>query len=276
MLGSKTAASAIAFLGLSLGCAQAADISSDSTISYKDIPGNYWVVTLGGYAGSVPEFPGSKKLSFDFRPSIDIHRDGDEEWLTLPNDAASVTLYHTANFRIGAAGDLLLDRNRSDDSALAGMHNIDYTLEFGAFAEYYPAPYLRTRVELLQGVTGAEGLAANFMADYVYRPDPNWLLTVGPRLQFVNNQYESAFFSISGAEAALSGLAPYNASGGIDTFGIDATARYYVSDHLSFRGFFEWDRLVGDGADSPLVKMRGSEDQYEFGAGAAYRFTYGR
>jgi MipA family protein len=274
MLGSRTVVSAFAFLSLTAGCAQAADFLDGTPLSYKDGPGSAWIVTLGAYGGGEPAFPGAKGLTFAFRPIVDIRREGTKEWLGLPNDAIGVTLYQTGNFRFGAAGDLLTNRDRGDDSALRGLRNIDYTLELGAFAEYYPVPFIRTRVELLQGVTGADGFVANLMADYIYQPDPFWLFTAGPRLRFVNTQYESTFFSISPAEAAASGLTPFHASGGLNSAGIDATARYNVSERLSLRAFAEWDRLTGDGADSPLVKFRGSEDQFQFGIGAAYKFTY--
>jgi outer membrane protein len=276
MLGSKTNVSVLAFLSLMVGSAHGADFLDGTPLSYKDGAGSVWVVTLGGYGGGEPEFPGSKSLAFAFRPIVDIRREGTKEWLTLPNDAVSLTLYQTGNFRIGAAGDYLTNRDQKDDSALKGLHGINYTLELGAFAEYYPVPFIRTRLELLQGVTGAEGFVANLSADYIYQPSPEWLFTAGPRLRFVNTQYESTFFSISAAEAAASGLTPFHASGGLDSAGIDATARYNVNERLSLRAFAEWDRLTGDGANSPLVKIRGSEDQFQFGLGAAYKFTYGR
>jgi outer membrane protein len=266
--------SVFAFLGLTVGSAHSADFLDGTPLSYKDGPGSAWIVTLGGYGGAEPEFPGSKTLTFAFRPIVDIRREGTKEWLTLPNDAVSLTLFQTGNFRAGAAGDYLTNRDGNDGRALKGLHGIDYTLELGAFAEYYPVPFIRTRVELLQGVTGAEGFVANLMADYIYQPDPQWLFTAGPRLRFVNTQYESTFFSISGADVAASGLPAFHASGGLDSAGIDATARYNVNERLSLRAFAEWDRLVGDGADSPLVKFRGSEDQFQFGLGAAYKFSY--
>jgi outer membrane protein len=276
MLGSKTIVPVFAFLSLTIGSAQGADFFDGTPLSFKDAPGSAWIVTLGGYGGGEPIFPGSKSLTFTFRPIIDIRREGTKEWLSLPNDAISLPLYQTGDFRIGAAGDLLTNRDQSEDSALRGLRGIDYTLELGAFAEYYPVPFIRTRVELLQGVTGAEGFVANLMADYIYRPDPQWLFTAGPRLRFVNTQYESTFFSISRAEAIASGLTPFHASGGLDSAGIDATVRYDLNERLSLRAFAEWERLVGDGADSPLVRVRGSEDQFQFGLGAAYKFTYGR
>jgi len=277
MLAPKSLACVVAFLGLSMGCARGADILDGSGPSYKDTPGNYWVVTLGGYGVAEPAFLGSKDYIASGRPIIDIHAAGAREWLTLPNDAFSLTLYQTGNFRAGAAGDYLNNRTHNDDpSALRGLHDIDYTLELGAFAEYYPMPFLRTRVELLQGVTGADGFAANLMADFIYTPDPRWLFTVGPRLQIVNDQYVSAFFSITPVEAAASGLTPFHATGGINSAGVDATARYNLTDCFSIRAFAEWDRLLGDAADSPIVKLRGSADQFEIGLGAAYRFNYAR
>ncbi len=271
MLAPKSLACVVAFLGLSMGCAQGADLLDGTGLSYKDAPGNYWVVTLGAYGVVEPEFLGSRDYTFSGRPIIDIHAAGAREWLTLPNDAFSLTLYQTGNFRAGAAGDYLNNRTHNDDpSALRGLHDIDYTLELGGFAEYYPVPFVRTRVELLQGVTGADGLAANLMADFIYSPDPRWLFTVGPRLQIVNEQYQSAFFT----DNAASGLTPYHAAGGINSAGADATARYNLTECFSIRAFGEWDRLLGDAADSPIVKQRGSADQFEVGLGAAYKFNY--
>lgn len=275
MLASKRAACVAAFLGLSVAGAQAADILDNAAPSYKDTADGYWVVTLGGYGVVEPAFLGAKDYVFSGRPIIDIHQAGAREWLTLPNDAFSITLYQTGNFRIGAAGDYLNSRQHNDDPAeLRGLRDIDYTLELGAFAEYYPVPFLRTRAELLQGVTGADGLAANLMADFIYNPGPQWLFTVGPRMQIVNEQFQSSFFSVNGIESSVSGLPIYHAGGGLNSAGVDATARYNLTESFSVRAFGEWDRLLGDAADSSLVKFRGSADQFEFGLGAAYRFNY--
>jgi outer membrane protein len=233
------------------------------------------VVTIGGYGSLEPAFPGSKDYVAGGRLIFDVYRAGDRQWLTLPNDAASITLYEAGNFRAGVAGNYIWRRNVSDDrSALYGLHNIDYTIEVGGFAEFYPVPFVRTRVELLQGVTGADGFTANLTADFIWRPAPQWLFTIGPRLNFVDNQYNSAFFSISPIESVLSGLPAYSASGGFYSGGVDATVRYDLTERVSLRAFAEWDRLAGSAADSPLVRFRGSEDQWQVGVGAAYKFNF--
>ncbi len=268
MIRMQQAAACVAFLGLSVSSLQAADLLG----SYKDDGAGYWVVTLGGYIAAQPDYPGSKEAALSFRPIIDIHRPGATEWITLPNDAASVTVLDGANYRIGVALDYITDR--PENSHIRGLSNINYTGEIGGFAEYYPAPFLRTRVELLQGVTGADGLAANFAADLVYKPQAQWLFTAGPRLKLVNEQYQSTFFSVESGQAAVANLPAYHASGGINSAGIDATARYNINQRFSIRAFAEWDRLEGDAADSPIVKLRGSEDQWQAGIGASYRFNY--
>ncbi len=274
MVGLRRAAACLAFLGFSAGVAQAGGLWGDNP-SYKDGPSGDWVVTLGGYGALEPAFPGSKTYVGTGRLILDVYRAGDRVWLTLPNDAAGITLFEAGNFRAGVAGDLLLGRNRNDDiMALYGLHNINYTIELGGFAEYYPVPFLRTRVELLDGVTGAEGFGANVMADLIYAPGPQWLFTVGPRLKIVNTQFMSTFFSINEAEHIVSGLPFYQATGGLYSAGVDATARYNVTERFSIRAFAEWNQLAGDAATSPLVQYRGSEEQWQVGVGAAYKFDF--
>jgi len=271
----RQAAACFAFLGLSVGAAQAGGLLGDNPVSLKDGPGGgYWVVTIGGYGAMEPSFPGSKDYSGTGRLIFDVYRAGDREWLTLPNDAASITLYEAGNFRAGVAADYIMSRTQNDGGAAVGLHDVNYTIEVGGFAEFYPVPFVRTRVELLQGVTGADGFNANLMADFIYKPGPQWLFTVGPRLNFVDGQYNSAFFSISPIDHVLTGLPEYHASGGFYSAGVDATVRYQLTERISLRAFAEWDRLMGDAANSPLVQLRGSEDQFQVGVGAAYKFNF--
>jgi MipA family protein len=263
MLGLKRVACVAGVLGLSAAGAFAADLSGGPA-SYKDAPGSYWIVTIGGYGVVEPPYPGASDTMFSGRPILDVRRAGSKEWLSLPNDAFGVALFSTDNFRIGVAGDYMNHRVQGDaPSSLPGIHEIGYTLELGGFAEYYPAPFLRTRVELLQGVTGAEGFEANLMADFIYRPGPQWMFTAGPRLQIVDNKYASEFFSYGG----------YNAGGGLSSAGVDVTARYYLTENFSLRAFAEWNRLLGDAVDSPIT-LNGSADQFQAGVGAAYKFNF--
>jgi len=273
MVGFRQAAACAAFLGLAAGAAQGADLLGVSD-GYKDGPvGTAWVVTVGGYGAVEPLFPGSKETEFTFRPIFDFYRAGEKEWLSLPNDAFGFTLYQTGNVRFGLAGNYIDQRKYSDDRhALYGLHDIDYTIQFGGFAEYYPLPFLRTRVELLQGVSGAEGFEANLMADFIYKPAEQWQFTLGPRLKLVDATYNSEFFSTPAGY--LPGLSAYHASGGLNSWGVSGSARYDINERWSARAFAEWNHLEGDAADSPLVRYRGDEEQFQAGIGASYKFSF--
>jgi MipA family protein len=267
MIKMRQAAACVALLGLSAAPLQAADFLG----GYKDDGAGYWVVTLGGYAVAEPKYFGADDYTARFWPIVDIRRPSARDWLGLPDDSASLTLLQGTNYRVGAAADWLMARS-SDDAR--GLHEIDYTIELGGFAEYYPVPFLRTRVEALQGVTGANGFLAKFAADFIFKPEAQWLFTLGPRLKFVDTQYQSEFFSVNAREAAAAALPVYHASSGFNSVGIDATARYTVSPRFSIRAFANWSRLEGDAADSPIVKLRGSDDQWQAGLGAAYTFNF--
>jgi MipA family protein len=260
-------------IALSCGTGFAADLAADYGGSLKDAPASGWVVTLGGYGVAQPNFPGSKDYDFVFQPYGEVHRAGESGGLSLPNDAFGITLYSAGPFRFGAAGNYNWGRHFSDDrSALVGMHKIDSTVELGGFAEYWFSPAFRTRVELLQGVNGDQGFVANFMADFVYRPTPVWQFTIGPRFVAADSQYTSQYYSVTTVEAPLSGLPAYSAGGGLNSVGVEATAKYDLTPRWALRGFLSYNKLVDDAADSPLVTTRGSEDQVRVGFGASYSF----
>ncbi len=264
-----------ACVGFLCSPANAESLSNDSGIlPLKDGAPAYWAVTLGGYGAAEPSFPGSKNYSFAFRPIFDIRRAGEPEHLNLPTDAWSLAFVDLGYFRAGLAGDFLNSRDHSDDHALRGLRDVDFSVELGGFVEYWPVPFVRTRLEILQAVTGNDGLIANLEADYVYRPNPLWQFTLGPRAEFANTQFESTYFSVNEIESLRSGLPEFHASGGLLSAGLVGSARYNLSDRLSVRAFAEWQRLLGDAADSPIVKLRGSEDQFEIGIGAAYTFNF--
>ena len=123
----RQAAACFAFLGLSVGAAQANGLWGDNPVSLKDGPGGgYWVVTIGGYGAAEPAFPGSKDYKGTGRLIFDFYRAGDREWLTLPNDAASITVYEAGNFRAGIAADLVWGRFQNSGDAVHGLHDVDY------------------------------------------------------------------------------------------------------------------------------------------------------
>lgn len=260
---------------LRLLCAFACATSSARAFeitSPDDVPPSAWIVDFGGYGVLEPIYEGSKHYNLGFKPQIDIWQAGDKHWLSFPNDAMGFSLYETANFRAGPAGTLTLQSPYHGEDIDLRLGKAEADLAGGAFAEYYPLTYIRTRIEVLQGITGNAGLAANLSADWIWQPHADWTLTLGPRLQLADAAYASDYFSTQNAQRT--GLyTPFHAEGGLLSAGAEITGNYDLTKRLSGKFFVDYNQLAGDAADNPRVSLRGTAEQLIAGFGASYKFA---
>jgi outer membrane protein len=255
-------------LACAAGPSRAVDLSAPS----GDLPPSAWIITLGGYGVLEPTYEGSKRYILGFKPQVEIRQPGDKEWLSFPNDAFDYNIYETANFRAGPAANVTLQSRFHGQDIDLRIGKADVDLAGGAFAEYYPLDYIRTRVELLQGVTGNTGFVANLSADYIWRPSAAWILTAGPRAKLADDRYASDFFSTQNA-IKTGFFVPFRAEGGLLSSGAEVTGKYMVTEQLAAKFFIDYNQLVGDAADSPHVSLRGSAEQFIAGIGASYKFA---
>jgi outer membrane protein len=93
---------------------------------------------------------------------------------------------------------------------------------------------------------------------------------------FVSNRFADYYFSVSPAEALVSGLPAFNAGGGMKNWKTQLLANYSLSGDLrhglSLFGMGHYSRLVGDFKRSPIVSQRGSANQWIGAIGLAYSF----
>jgi MipA family protein len=240
--------------------------------SIDNVQPSAWIVDLGGYGVLEPSFEGSKHYVMSFKPQVDIWQAGSKEWLSFPHDAVTYSFYETNNFRAGPAALLTLQSRYHGEDIDLRLGRADADLAGGAFAEYYPVNFIRTRVELLQGIAGNVGFAANLSADYIWRPAADWTITFGPRAQLANDQWASDFFSAQNAQRTGFYI-PYHAEGGVISSGLEVTGKYDWTRELSGKFFIDYTQLMGDAADTPKVSVRGSSEQFVMGFGASYKFA---
>jgi outer membrane protein len=240
--------------------------------SEKDAPSVY-IVEVGGYGVFAPRYEGAKSYIVGFRPIFDIHEAGDRVWYSTPDDAFTIDLFETSNFRFGLAGDFSLQSRYHNENIDFRIGKAELVLLGGVFAEFYPVSNLRTRVEVLQAVTGYEGMTVNLSADYIWKPTEPLTLSIGPRLQFVDDNYASDLFSTRVAIAKKK-YVKYNAEGGVHSAGAQLTGNYDWTSSLSTKFFVNYSELLGDASDSPRVDLKGSSSQFTVGIGASYKFEY--
>jgi outer membrane protein len=158
---------------------------------------------------------------------------------------------------------------------LVGLGDIDGTLELGGFVAYETRSFA-AKFTLLQGVDGGhDGVKGNASVSYRGMFDGLGMplfFSVGPTVSFADDAYNSTFFDVSAAQSAASGISVYDADGGVNAYGLNATLMMPVGEKTSVVGVLNYEQLVGDVGDSSIVQERGSQDQIMAAVFVNYRF----
>jgi len=233
-----------------------------------------WSLSLGVVTLAQPEFPGSDSLRVLPLPDFDL-RYGDIAFLSL-RDGAGLALLRWGGLSFGPIARLRFPRDQdSNAKALHGLGDVDATLELGGFLRYEARPF-RLFAELRQGVNGGGhgGLVLDLGADWSGRLAPSWAFSVGPRASFGNARFARAYFGVSESQALRSGYAAFS-PGGYASLGAAGSLQYRVTERWTAAAFLDLRWLVGEVADSPIVRgPYGSDFQATIGLAISYRFGF--
>lgn len=164
-------------------------------------------------------------------------------------------------------------RESGDNAELAGLDDVDASLELGAGMAHVGADW-RVFGDLRYGVTGHGGLVGQVGYDAILRPSEVLTLTLGPRVDFGNARFNRTYFGVTDEESAASGLAQFRPDGGIISIGLEAGALYELNENWAVEAAVSWDRLQDDAERSPITQ-RGSADQYGARIGVSRSFRLG-
>jgi outer membrane scaffolding protein for murein synthesis (MipA/OmpV family) len=181
------------------------------------------------------------------------------------------------------AGPLLRFRPARDDEVedkvVRRLQEVDAAVELGGFLDYGFEDILVPRDHLALGATLAGdaadahgGAFGTLYAEYRAALSQRLRWSGGLSLSLSADAYAHAYFSVGAADAARSGLPPYEADAGLNAVGTEVTVLYAVTPSWSLGAGAVYYRLLGDAADSPIVRERGSPNQWIGGLFAAYAF----
>jgi outer membrane protein len=217
-----------------------------------------------------PSYEGGKHMSVFPGGSLAITKPWAYDDYAAPDDAASFGLFNTRRFSFGIAASLR--ENRGNDDELEGMRNIGWSLQGGGFMNVWPTSWMRLHVEGLKGVTAQSGLLVNTGADIVSHTG-RWMIAGGPRYSWGDDKFNGTYFGVTPAEALASSRidTPFLARAGSHFAGLEVNAEYklYRRWRLTFDASYH--HLLGDDANSPLVRQIGNPEQ--FGAAIGARFA---
>ncbi|MDB5461145.1 MAG: hypothetical protein JWO72_2886 [Caulobacteraceae bacterium] len=236
-------------------------------------------VTIFGYdlnatirAEAAPTYEGGKKYSAFPSGNLAISRPWEFDSYGAPDDAASFAIVNTKHISFGAAASIREDRGNS--GGLEGMRNIGWSLEGGGFVNIWPTDWMRIHGEVLRGLTAQDGILVDTGLDFVTRPG-RWMIAGGPRFSWADDKFNGTYFGVTAAEAAASPriVNPYLAKAGPHFAGLEVNAEYKWRPRWRLTLDANYHHLLGDDANSPLVRQLGSAEQ--FSAAAGVRFLLG-
>ena len=157
----KLALAAVVTLAAALPAA-AADMPAPAaarTSYLSPTPTSDWIVTIGIEARVLPKFEGASSSMLRPFPILRVRKADEPDQFRSARDGLSFAILDAGAFKLGPVAKLRFGRKESDDNNLRGLGDVNWAFEAGAFAEYGPAHWLRTRAEVRQGFGGHDGPA---------------------------------------------------------------------------------------------------------------------
>lgn len=220
-----------------------------------------------------PSFPGAKSVSFGPFIEVDIAK-GDQAFeFEAPDESFGFPVISVGRLEVGPA--FSLEGKRELGAVGPGLPEIKRSWELGGFVQFFPSESIRLRADLRQGVSGHEALVGTVSADWITRDKDKWLISAGPRVMIGSAKYQRAFFGVTPAESVASGLPAYTPSGGVHSVGGTVGFIRQINQRWSLHGYGRYDRLVGNAAESPIVREHGSRNQFSGGLALSYTFWMG-
>lgn len=231
--------------------------------------GRSFNIALRGWV--TPTYEGGKHFGLFPGGSLAVTRPSDFDSFAAPDDAASFALLDTHHVSAGIAA--AVRENRYNNNELTGMRSIGWSIQGGGYLNVWPTPWLRLHVEGLKGLTSQYGVLINTSADVV-KQTGRWRLAGGPRFSWGDAKWNNRYFGVTAAEALASPYIanPYTAKAGAHFAGAEASAEYKLKSHWRVTFDVRYHHLLGDDANSPLVKQLGKADQFQASTGFRVMF----
>ena len=265
------------------GCAAAPALAADLAQPEAEQPfqepeeegGFHGLIVLGG--GVQPDFDGATEYAAV--PHIYANLEAFGVALEIEGPEAALNLRPDAAFQFGPAIGYDMGRDGAANKVVDRLDKIDGAFEAGGFAAYKfksllaQSDVFEISAELMADVSGVhEGVSGSVTASYMIAATERLYLGTDVSVGFASDSYMDTYFGVTSAGSARSGLATYTASGGIKDVGLGVTASYNLTERWGIVGRAAYSRLLGDAADSPIVKQEGSPDQFMGGLGISYSF----
>jgi MipA family protein len=230
-----------------------------------------WDITIGAGPGYHPRFEGSR----DYRPTVFPYLD--ISWRDLlflsTEDGLGANLLRHEGLTVGPFLQLSQKRKEGADERLRGLGDFHTGLQGGVFANYEWAREQSVFVKLRCDIgNNRSGLFADFGADFTVSFDKSWIGGLRTVLTWADADALQPYFGVSPSQSAASRMPVFTAHAGLRDVTVEPTLTRLLDEHWSVTLRAQYERLLSDAADSPIIRNGGAADQAEIGLTLNYHF----
>lgn len=224
----------------------------DAVRLYGGAPGEE-VGLVGAVLIAGTEYAGSDQRQTRLVPLLDyLWKNG---WFAGTANGIGVNLSRREDMQYGVRLTADFGRDQDNSAALRGMGDIDPRLEIGAFFNKFMSREIFLSSSLRYGA-GGSGLIVDFGAGYSTALAPTWRLGFGGAFTLINADYAQTYFGVSPSQSASSGYAVHQPGAGVRDARANVALTYLFNRHTSLTTAVSAGTLLGDVADSPLVRQQ--------------------
>jgi outer membrane scaffolding protein for murein synthesis (MipA/OmpV family) len=239
-------------------------------------------ITVGASAITAPLFEGSARYGVWAVPNIKFEALGGGEggggtgilgalksFDARSIDDISVGVLKFGDFEMGPLAGYRIGRLEKDSPRLRGFGDIEGGLVAGGYARYDVKPFYG-RLSLHQHVTGDDtGLIVRFAVGSEIPVTSKVVFKADAFLDYADDTYMNAYFGVTAAQSARSGLRMFDPGAGFKSAGFMIGTDVMVMPLWTLTASAGYSRLLGDSASSPIVE---TPDRLEARLGLARSF----
>jgi MipA family protein len=214
--------------------------------------GARWRFALGLGAAAAPNFQGSDK--YRLRPAPFVLAGYGRFFIGF--GGVGVNLYRAPGWGFGAIVSPSGGRKENVDARLAGLGDVDRTVNFGLYGITFTPRFL-TRAIVYTDVGGeGQGTLARLDVLARWRVEERVRFFAGPGLTWGSRQYNQTFFGVTEEQSARSGFPEFQAGAGVNNLRFTAGANYRFAPNWNLIGSLSAARLNAQAGASPIVETR--------------------
>jgi len=251
------------------GIASAATISEFEAVAEPTEKNLAYKVGLG--LATAPDYEGSQDYEAVAVPLASIVSKSGMS-AELIGNVLRANVVPSNTWRFGPLLRYRAERNDVNNDKVDKMEKVDAATELGAYAGF-DINHWSLKVDVTRDTSGVyNGTLAGISLGYTWLMAKQCTLTLNGSTSIADNRYMMTYFGVTPTDSARSGLSTYNLSGGFKDVGATAIATHKFNEQWGILSALRYTMIVGDAADSPLVKDEGSENQFLFGVMGTYSF----